>query len=451
LSPSAIVELLLVLGLMVLVHELGHFIVAKRCGVRVETFAIGFGSRVVVIHRGGTDYQINALPLGGYVKMAGEIPGEVTSDDPGELNNHPRWQRMAIAFAGPAANFILAFVLMAGVYMVHNEVDEYTAGPAVTDYISPASPIARTGILSGDTIVRFDNVENPTWDDVGNHCLLNLNQTVPFSYIHNGQRVDTSFFVLSTAKSPDEFSPDMLGYVPKMQPTPVKVLSLTPGSPAERAGLQPGDQIVSIDALQLHSVSTLLAYMQDRKGAPAVIVVLRNGAPISINITPQLTDDGGSRAYRLGFYPLPPPVKVERLSFARSLAKSWQFTEKNSMLIKDVVKGIFVGHVSVRSLSGPIGIGEAVHEATEVPGWTPLVSTVAMISINLGMVNLLPFPILDGGMIFLLLVESVFRRDLPMQVKERIYQVAFVCIVIFAAIVIFNDITKLPFFVKMKL
>jgi regulator of sigma E protease len=112
---------------------------------------------------------------------------------------------------------------------------------------------------------------------------------------------------------------------------------------------------------------------------------------------------------------------------------------------------MFEGHVSVRSLSGPIGIGQVVHEAAEAPGWTPLIGTVAMISINLGMVNLLPFPILDGGMIFQLLVEGVFRRDLPMEVKERIYQVAFVCIVLFAAFVIFNDITKLPFFVKMKL
>jgi regulator of sigma E protease len=450
LSFSAIVELLLVLGLMVLVHELGHFIVAKRCGVRVETFAIGFGSRIAVIHRGGTDYQINALPLGGYVKMAGEIPGEETSDDPGELNNHPRWQRMLIALAGPAANFVLAFVLMAAVYMVHNEVDEYFSGPAVTDYISPASPVARTGILSGDTIVRFDNIENPTWDDVGNHCLLNLNQTVPFSFIHDGRRVDTTLFVASKAATPDDFSPESLGFIPKEQPTPVKISSLMPGSPADRAGLLPGDQIVSIDALQLHSVSTLLAYMQDRKGAPAVLVVLRNGSPISVDITPQLTDEGGAREYLLGFHPVPPPVKVERLSFARSLAKSWQFTVTNSMLIKDVVKGMFVGHVSVRSLAGPIGIGQVVHEAAEAPGWTPLAGAVAMISINLGIVNLLPFPILDGGMIFMLLIESIFRRDLPMQVKERIYQVAFVCIILFAAFIICNDISKLPFFAKMR-
>jgi regulator of sigma E protease len=435
---------------MVLVHEFGHFVVAKWCGVRVETFAIGFGARVVGFRRGDTDYQINALPLGGYVKMAGEIPGEEVTNDPGELNNHPRWQRMLIALAGPFANFVLAFLLMAGVYMLHNEVNEYISGPAVTDYISPASPVARTGIQSGDTIVHFDNIEDPTWDDVGNHCLLNLNHTVPFSFTHNGQRVDTTLFVVSTATTPDDFSPDTLGFVPKMQTTPVKVSALMPGSPAARAGLQPGDQILRIDALDLHSVYTLLAYMQDRKGQSAVLIVLRNGQPITVNVTPQLTDDGGSRAYRLGFYPVPPPVKVEKLSSAKSLAKSWDFTKKNSMLIKDVVKGMFEGHVSVRSLSGPIGIGEVVHEAAQAPGWTPLVGTVAMISINLGMVNLLPFPILDGGAIFLLLIEGAFRRDLPMQVKERIFQVAFVCIVIFAAMIIFNDITKLPFFIKLR-
>ena len=447
---TTVLELLLVLGLMVLVHEFGHFAVAKWCGVRVETFAIGFGKRLVGFKRGGTDYQINALPLGGYVKMAGEIPGEKVSNDPGELNNHPRWQRMLIALAGPFANFVLAFVLMAAVYMVHNEVNEYISGAAVTDYISPGSAVAKTGIRSGDTIVRFDNIENPTWDDVYNHCLLNLNQTVPFSFLQDGTRVDTSFFVASKAATPDEFSPDTLGFVPRMQPTPVKVSSLMPDSPAARAGLQPGDQIERIDAVDLHSVYTLLAYMQDRKGAPAVIEVLRQGQTMLLNITPELTDEGSAKVYLLGFHPVPPPVRVEKLSFAKSLGKSWDFSVQNSTLIKDVVKGMFEGHVSVRSLSGPIGIGQVVHEAAEAPGWTPLIGTVAMISINLGVVNLLPFPILDGGMIFLLLIEGIFRRDLNEDVKQWIYNVALVCIVLFAAFVICNDISKLPFFVKLR-
>jgi regulator of sigma E protease len=447
---TTIIQFLLVLGLLVLVHEFGHFVVAKLCGVRVETFAIGFGSRVAGFRRGETEYQINALPLGGYVKMAGEIPGEEASNDPGELNNHPRWQRMLITVAGPVSNFLLAFVLMTCAYMLHNEVDEFRSGTAVTDYISPGSPVAKTGIQSGDTIVRFDGVNNPTWDDVSQHSALNLNQTVPFSFVHNGQRVDTTFFVASTAATPDQFSPDTLGFVPKMQATPVEVAALLSGSPADRAGLHPGDQIVSIDSLQIHSVPALLAYMQDQKGRPAVLVVLRNGRMLAVGVTPQLTDVEDVKAYRLGFQPVSPPVKVEQLSFSKSVAAAWVFTGKNSLLIVDMVKGIFESHVSVRSLAGPIGIGQIVHEAAQMPGWMPLIGTVASISINLAMVNLLPFPILDGGMIFLLLIESVFRRDLPMPIKERIYQVAFVCIALFFAVVIFNDITKLPIFIKLR-
>jgi regulator of sigma E protease len=438
---------------MVLVHEFGHFAVAKLCGVRVETFAIGFGKRLVGFRHGGTDYQINVLPLGGYVKMAGEIPGEEQSNDPGELNNHPRWQRMLIALAGPVANFILAIVLMTGVYMVHNEVSQYESGAAVTDYISSTTAVAKTGISTGDTIVHFDTVENPTWEDVFTRSALNPNRTVAFSFVHDGKRSDTTLFV--TEKDPNEqFSLDSalaLGLVPKMQDTPIRVSSPTVDGPAAKAGLKANDQIASIDGLAIRSVPALLAYLQDQKGKPAVLNVLRDGQPVSLAVTPELSDSGdGTEAYHLGFRAFEPPVKVEKLSFGKSLAASWTFSEKNSKLIGYVLKGMFERHISVKKLTGPIGIGQVVHEAAQMPGWTPLLGTMAQISINLGMFNLLPIPILDGGMIFFLLIESLIRRDFPMQVKERVYQVAFVCLILFAAMVIFNDITKLPFFVKLK-
>jgi len=452
LSLIAIVQLLLVLGLMVLVHEFGHFTVAKWCGVRIEAFAIGFGKRIVGFVRNGTDYRINALPLGGYVKMAGEIPGEEVSNDPGELNNHPRWQRMLIALAGPTANFILAFGLMTGAYMFHHEVGEYIGGPAVTDYISPTTVVAKTGIHPGDTIVHFDNIENPTWEDILDHASLNTNQTIPFSFVHDGQRTDTTLF-LAFKGSSDKFSLDAalaMGLVPKMQDTPIKVQTPTAGGPSDRAGLKPGDQIVSVDGLTIRSIPALLAYLQDQKGKPAVLSLLRDGQSMSLVIKPEMSDSGdGTQAYHLGFRAVDPPSRVEKLSLPKAVSASWDFNEKNSLLVVDVLKGMFERHISVKSLSGPIGIGEVVHEAASA-GWMPLVGTMAMISINLGMFNLLPFPILDGGMIFLLLIESLFRRDLPMPVKERIYQVAFVCIVLFAAMVIFNDITKLPFFAHMK-
>ena len=458
-SLSAIVELLIVLGLMVLVHEFGHFVVAKWCGVRVETFAIGFGKKVVGIIRGGTSYQINALPLGGYVKMAGEIPGEKVSNDPGELNNHPRWQRMAIAFAGPFANVLFSILLMTAVYMQHHEVSQYLSGPAVTDYISSGSAVARTGIRPGDTIVHFDNVENPTWNEVGMHCAYNLRQTVPFSFLHDGHRVDTTFFVDSKATTPDDFDPESLstlGFVPKEQLTAVAISKIFPDTPAERASLRAGDQILRIDSLDLHSVSTLLAYMQDRKGAPAILVILRNGQTIAQSIIPEISDAGGTKAYRIGFQAVDPPVKVEKLSSAKALVASWKLTKSNVSMVRDVFHGMFVGHVSVRSLSGPIGIGQVVHQTWEnhkSTGWTPLFGIVSMISVQLGLFNLLPFPILDGGMIFLLIFESIFQRDLPIQVKEYIFQAAFFCLLFFASFVICNDIIKLhlPFLAKIRL
>ena len=450
---TTIVQLLLVLGLMVLVHEFGHFIVAKWCGVRVEAFAIGFGKRLIGYVHKGTDYRINLLPLGGYVKMAGEIPGEETSDDPGDLNNHPRWQRMLIAVAGPVANFILAFGLMAGVFMLHNEVDQYRSGPAVTDYISPSTPLAKAGVHSGDTIVHFEKVEKPTWEDILNRANLSTNQTVALSYVHDGKRVDTKVF-LPYKGSPEEFSIEdalAMGLVPRMQQDPLTVDTPVPGGPSDRAGLKPGDQILSVDGLDIKSTPVLLNYLADQKGKPAVLDVVRHGQHLTLTVKPELTDSGdGTKAYRLGFKPVAPPVRVERLSFRESLAESWDFNRKSSLLIGDVLRKLFERHLSVKRLSSPIGIGLMVHEAAQAPGWLPLIGLVAQISINLGIVNLLPFPILDGGMIFLLIVESIFRRDLPMPIKERIYQVAFVCIVLFAAMVIFNDITKLPFVAKLK-
>ncbi len=438
---------------MVLMHEFGHFALAKLCGVRVETFAIGFGKRLVGFRRGGTDYQINLLPLGGYVKMAGEIPGEDTSADPGELNNHPRWQRILIALAGPVANFLLALALMTGAYMLHNEVNEAFSGPAVTDYINSTTPVAKTGLQTGDTIVHFANIENPDWEDILNRTALNPNQTIPFSFVHDGKRTDTTLQV-ATKDSGEKFSLDSaiaLGLVPRMQTVPLKVSTPAADSPAERAGMKPGDQIVSVDGLTIRSIPALRAYLQDRKGQPAVLDILRGGQPVTLTVTPHYSDAGdGTKAWLMGFRAVDPPVKVEQLSFPKATVAAWDYCRKSSVLIVDVLKGMFERHISVKSLSGPIGIGQVVHEAAEMPGWMPLIGTMAGISINLGMFNLLPIPILDGGMIFFLLIESAFRRDVPMPIKERIYQVAFVCIVLFAVMVIFNDITKLPFFAHLK-
>jgi len=231
----------------------------------------------------------------------------------------------------------------------------------------------------------------------------------------------------------------------------VGIVDAIPGSPAAKAGLKPHDRILSIDGLQLHSVPSLLSYLQDQAGKPADLTVLRNGTTLPLQITPELADIGdGTKEYRLGFSYLPPPVRVERLPLGKALAASWQFNKKGSLFIVEVIKRLFTRQVSVKSLQSPIGIGQQIHQAAQMPGWMPLIGTMSLISLNLGILNLMPIPILDGGLILFLLIETIMRRDVNQQIKERIYQVAFVCILAFFAFVIFNDLTRLNLFTKLK-
>ncbi len=448
-----VLELLVVLGIMVLVHEFGHYAAAKLCRVRVETFAIGFGKRLIGFRRGGTDYQINILPLGGYVKMSGDAPGEAPSGDPGDFNAHPRWQRMLIALAGPVANFILALIIMTFVSMFHHEIDDYLSGAAMNDYTIQDTPAAKAGILPGDRIVHYADTENPDWEAIAMRSLLNLNRVVPFSYEHDGKRVDTTIQVAATES--DASSGDIvsllqhLGMVPRAQNMPVTVVEVVPDRPAAKAGLKPKDQIVSIDGVEVHSVPMLLAYMQDAKGKPAKLDILRNGVPQTLAVTPEQSDADGTKGYRLGFSYVRPPVHIDKLPLGAAVAESADSNMKSALMIRDVLKGMAERRVSPKQLQGPIGIGQQVGMAARESIWT-LLRLMAMISINLGIFNLLPIPILDGGMILFLVIESVIRRDINQQLKERVYQVAFVCLIVFAAMVIFNDVTKLPLFSKLK-
>ncbi|HVG27041.1 MAG TPA: RIP metalloprotease RseP [Acidobacteriaceae bacterium] len=441
---SVLVEFGIVLGIMVLVHEFGHFAVAKLCGVRVETFSIGFGPRLFGWRRGDTDYRLSLLPLGGYVKMSGDVPGELPTGDPGEFNAHPRWQRVLIALAGPVANFILSFGLLAAVGMFHHEVEQYLNGAAVVDYVPAGTPAARAGLASGDTITQFNNHARPTWTQILEECALNLHRTLPITFTHNGIPQSANLSIDTSSK--DEFTPDSMpeiGLIPRMQAVPITVMGVEARTPAARAGLQPGDQLMQIDSLQPHSVTALLSYLQDRNGAPSDVTLLRKGQPVHVTVTPERLPSGGAEVqYRIGFSPQPPPVDVEHLSPGAAVVQSARDNLDDSTLILRVLKGMFTRHVSVRSLSGPVGIAQQIDVAVQMGFWT-LLRLMSTISLNLGIFNLLPIPILDGGMILFLLIEAVMRRDLNQEIKERVYQVAFVCLIVFAVFVIFNDITKL--------
>ena len=449
---SAIPELGIVLGIMVLVHEFGHFAAAKLCKVRVEAFAIGFGRKLFGFVSGGTSYQLNLLPLGGYVKMAGELPGEERhSDDPGEFQNHPRWQRVIITLAGPIANFILSIGLMTGLFMAHHETDDYVTQPVIADYVSPGSAIAKTGIVAGDKVVHIDSIENPTWSDVAERSALDANQKTPFSYIHNGKRIDTMLALDYKGRTGDYDPGKDLGLVPLKQTTPIGVFKVGDGLPAAAAGLKAGDSVVAIDNIHLHSVEALIAYLTDGAGKPVVLTVDRpasGGNPaqeLKLPITPVYADNKEGKTWQTGFTPTPAPSHADHLSLPQATVASWDYNVQNSKLIFEVLQRLLTRRLSVKSLSSPIGIGVMVHQAfnaSDVTNPLPIIATMAMISLNLGIFNLLPIPILDGGMIVFLAIESLIRRDLNPRFKERVYQVAFVCIILFAAVVIFNDITK---------
>jgi len=439
-----IIEFAIVLGIMVLVHELGHFIVGKLCGVRVETFSIGFGTRLFGFQHNGTDYRISLLPLGGFVKFAGEYGAESDASAPDDLNAQPRWQRVLIAVAGPFANFLLAFFLLFLVAHYHHQVDQYLNGPAAVDYVPQNTIAAHDGLAAGDTITLFNKVHHPTWEQVIDESALNLNRALPIAFTHNGQPFSGTITV--SADPSADFSEDNLmaaGLIPRMDPGTISVLSISSNSPAERAGLQPGDQLVSIDHLTPHSVYALLAYLKDDKGQPASLAILRNGQHLTLTATPEkMESPGADTQYRLGFTYRPPTAGVQQLPIGQALIQSYQDNRKGSKLILRVLHGLFTHHVSVKQMSGPVGIAQQIDIATQMGIW-PLVELMSIISLNLGIFNLLPVPPLDGGMIFFLLIESVMRRDVNQRFKELVYQVAFVGIILFAFFVLFNDITKL--------
>ncbi len=431
----AVVSMAVVLGIMILVHEFGHYAAAKLCGVRVDVFSIGFGKRLLGFERGGTDYRISALPLGGYVKMAGENPLESRTGAADEFMSHPRWQRFLIAIAGPAMNILLAVGLLTGVFMVHYEHPVYLDQPAVIGWVLENSAAAKADIKAGDRIVRIDGVQNPTWEDVLLKTAVETNQPISVAVQRGNQILEKQVTPESQANTADQFN--TIGWV---QDEPITVTELEPNMPAAKAGIQLNDQIVALNGVPMRSLFSVINYLQENGNKPVDITAVRDGHPLHFKATPTMTDDQGQKRYRLGFQS--EPVKVDKLPFALALSRSIQENKKYSVLIVELVHKMIERQTSIKQMEGPIGIARASGEAAREPGWTPLLSLMAGISLNLGIFNLLPIPILDGGLILMLIIESVLRRDINMRIKERIYQTAFVFLVLFAVVVIYNDIMR---------
>jgi len=433
---TAVIAVAVILGFMILVHEFGHYLTAKLLGVRVEQFAIGFGKRLVGFRKGDTDYRINALPLGGYVKMSGDNIMEERTGDPREFLSHSRWHRFLIAIAGPAMNVLLAIGLLTGVYLVHYEYPVFLDQPAVIAWVKQDSPAGKAGIQVGDRIAGIEGIQNPTWEQVNPRVLLSPNQPLDIT-IQRGnltiQRTIVPKAVTASQVGSAGWDPD----------EPVVVGDLESGLPAAKAGMKEGDEIIAMNGERLPSIDAMIERLQEIKDKPTDFTVLRDGNQLSFNLLPVLasTEDPAEKRYRIGFQPTT-VMKVGSLPFSKALRRSLEDNKQLSLMILELVEKLVQRKVSLRTVEGPIGIGRAAGQAASEKGWTPLLELTAAISLNLGIFNLLPIPIMDGGVILLLLVESLMGRDISLNIKERIYQAAFVFLVLFAVMVVYNDLVK---------
>ena len=427
--------LAVVLAVMIVMHELGHFAAAKWFGVRVDVFSIGFGKRLVGFRRGDTDYRISALPLGGYVKMAGENPLESHTGAPDEFTSHPRWQRFVIAAAGPAMNILLAIGLLTGVNMVHYEHPVYLDQPALIGWVAENSPAQKAGIQAGDRIVRIDGWQNPLWEDVILKSAIQTSKPLDVAVQRGNEVLEKQIPPSTDWSEPEQLR--AIGWVPD---EPIIVTQLEPKMPAAQAGMRVADQIVALNGTSVHSLMAVIRYLQQNGDKPVELTVLRSGQELKFSAAPVMTSDGGQKRYRLGFQS--EPVTVSKLPFVAALDKSVDQNKKYSLLIVDLVRKMVRREASIKQMEGPIGIARASGEAARQPGLTPILALMAGISLNLGIFNLLPIPILDGGLILMLIIEGLLRREISVRLKERIYQTAFVFLVLFAVVVIYNDIMK---------
>ncbi|HEY7837889.1 MAG TPA: RIP metalloprotease RseP [Terriglobales bacterium] len=436
-----------VLGVIVFVHELGHFVAAKVFGVRVETFSLGFGKRLLGIRHGDTDYRLSLLPLGGYVKMAGENPLEEKAEPalPDELLSKPRWQRLIIAIAGPAMNVVLAIGLLIPIYMKEFPRNSVLDQPAVVAEVQPDSPAAAAGLQPEDRIAVIDGAAHPTWETVFLKAAVSVGHPVPLTIDRGGTVIHTAI----VPKSDDPSEPPELGMAPKQA---TRFGSINPNSPAQRAGLRSGDLALSLNGKTVLDPGGLVQQIQDAEpaaasavlnaaGKPLTLEVRRNGAPLALTLVPALTDYQGTRRWMIGAAFVNDTTYV-RLPFGQAVRQSLADNKQYSMVILDLVGKLVSRQASIKTLQSPVGIASATGEAARAPTLLPLFSITSLISLNLGILNLLPIPVLDGGMILFLFIESIMRHEISPRIKERVYQGGFAFLLILMTVVVYNDIVR---------
>ncbi len=431
-----IVAFVFVLGVLIFVHELGHFLMARRIGVRVITFSLGFGPKLIGFTRGGTEYCVSAVPLGGYVKMAGETPEDPRSGHPDEFLSKSKWERFQVLLMGPVMNILLAVVLTWIVLMQGAHEFAFLERAPVVGAVDKGSPAERSGIKPGDRILRVAGHAVPTWRDLSVAIGARAKRDVSLEVARGAETLDLS--VVPEARTKYEIGD--IGVYPDAHPT---IRLITAGEPAAKGGLRVGDVVVAFNGQTVTYSSQLTESIAKYPNKPVVFSVLRAGQPLDVHVTPMLNGKKGWVGLSVG-----DEFRTVRLGPWEAAKGSVVTNYQTATQIFQTLVGLLTREYSPRQLMGPVAIAQLSGESAAL-GWVALFSFMAFVSLNLGIINLLPIPVLDGGHIFIMALEGLARREFSTRVKEGMLLAGFAALMLLMVTVIYNDLTRIEWIQKL--
>ena len=441
---TTILAFAFVLGVLIFVHELGHFLMARRIGVRVLKFSLGFGPRVFGFTRGDTEYCISAIPLGGYVKMSGENPDDPLTGQPDEFLSKSKWQRFQVLLMGPLMNLLLAVFVMAGVLMRGAEVPSFQSKAPVVGQVVPDSPAQKAGIVRGDLITSVAGRDVDTWEQFLVLVGTRANRETTLTILRDGKEIK----IPVTPSPQTKYEVGDVGVLPDVHP---HVQAVLPGAPAATAGLKSGDVIMRANGTLVILPKDLIDAVSTKANEPVTLVVMRDGNEQEVSVTPEANKGRcpslPSGAGCIGISIAEETVKIKP-GFVEAMGMSLQRNYDSAKLIFQTVGQLITREASTRQLMGPLAIAQLSGESAQA-GWIPLLSLMASISLNLGLLNLLPIPVLDGGHIFIMALEGAARRDFSTRVKEKMFLAGFMLLLMLMVTVIYNDLTRIPLFERL--